>query len=157
MLLVSTPPPPIRQIYHCVYNTHSNSLPIYLYLKRYLADLTETRPVFTAGYDCMLHIHTAESEVTVGKLLSMTDPKTKTEKKNPPFAKTGAQITCVLEVSINTPHVISLTLAIIIIIIIIIIYIYAIIYASVRYIVTPIYLHDAIRRVASAGQTDPTR
>lgn len=64
----------------------------------YLADLTETRPIFTAGYDCMLHIHTAESEVTVGKLLSIVDTKTKSEKKFPTFAKTGSQITCVLEV-----------------------------------------------------------
>ena len=29
----------------------------------YLADLTETRPIFTAGYDCMLHTHTIETEV----------------------------------------------------------------------------------------------
>ena len=24
----------------------------------YLADLTETRPIFTAGYDCIFHCHT---------------------------------------------------------------------------------------------------
>mmetsp|Transcript_19662 Transcript_19662/g.23383 ORF Transcript_19662/g.23383 Transcript_19662/m.23383 type:complete len:612 (+) Transcript_19662:95-1930(+) len=64
----------------------------------YLADLTDTRPVFTAGYDCMLHIHTAESEVTVGRLLSIVDVKTKSDKKNPTFAKTGDQITCILEI-----------------------------------------------------------
>ena len=34
----------------------------------------------------------------VGKLMTMMNPKTKKEDKLPRFAKTGAQITCVLSV-----------------------------------------------------------
>lgn len=63
-----------------------------------LVDLLETRSLFTAGYDCMLHIHTLETEVTVGKLLTIKDPQTGAEKRFPRFAKQGAQITCTLEV-----------------------------------------------------------
>jgi len=64
----------------------------------FLVDLPETRPLFTAGYDCMLHVHTCETEVVVNKLLTILDPKTKTEKRNPRFAKQGSQITCELAI-----------------------------------------------------------
>ena len=40
-----------------------------------LVDLLETRSLFTAGYDCMLHIHTCETEVVVGRLLTIIDNK----------------------------------------------------------------------------------
>mmetsp|Transcript_34452 Transcript_34452/g.77875 ORF Transcript_34452/g.77875 Transcript_34452/m.77875 type:complete len:617 (+) Transcript_34452:101-1951(+) len=67
----------------------------------FLADLTETRPLFTAGYDCILHAHTVETEVVVKRLLGVMDPKTKSEVPRPRFAKQGAQITCVLEVPVS--------------------------------------------------------
>jgi len=64
-----------------------------------LVDLLETRSLFTAGYDCMLHVHTCETEVMVGRLLTAIDPKTKVEKRFPRFAKVGTTITCTLEVA----------------------------------------------------------
>ena len=62
----------------------------------YLADLTETRPIFTAGYDCIMHVHTVETAVVVDKIIS--ENKKGAEVKGVRFAKQGAQITCVLEV-----------------------------------------------------------
>jgi peptide chain release factor subunit 3 len=44
-------------------------------VKLELVDLVEHRPVFTSGYDCVMHVHTAEVEVTVVNLLSVTDEK----------------------------------------------------------------------------------
>jgi len=64
----------------------------------YLADLTETRPLVTAGYDCIMHCHTCETEVVVKKILSVLDVKTKEKKKGVRFAKEGAQLEVVLEV-----------------------------------------------------------
>ena len=62
----------------------------------YLADLTDTRPIFTAGYDCIMHVHTVETAVVVDKIIS--EMKKGSEVKGVRFAKQGAQITCVLEV-----------------------------------------------------------
>ncbi len=62
----------------------------------YLADLTETRPIFTAGYDCIMHVHTVETAVVVDRILSET--KKGVEQKGVRFAKQGAQITCVMSV-----------------------------------------------------------
>jgi len=50
------------------------------------------------SYDCMLHTHTVECEVTAAKLVSIFNPKTKKEDMNPPFAKQGQGVTCVLSV-----------------------------------------------------------
>lgn len=46
----------------------------------------------------MLHVHCCECEVTVGKLVSITDRKTKAEVPRPRFAKQNDTITCILEV-----------------------------------------------------------
>lgn len=57
------------------------------------------RSVFTAGYDCMMHIHTAEEEVTVKKLLTELDKKTgELKTKLPRFVKSGAVCTVRLQV-----------------------------------------------------------
>jgi len=64
----------------------------------YLADLTDTRQIFTAGYDCVLHTHTVECEVVAAKLVSVYNAKTKKEDLNPPYAKQGQGVTCVLSV-----------------------------------------------------------
>jgi len=64
-----------------------------------LVDLLDSRPLFTSGYTCMLHVHCCECEVTVGKLVSITDSKTKAEVPRPRFAKQNDTITCILEVT----------------------------------------------------------
>jgi len=66
-----------------------------------LVELLEHRPVFTAGYDCMLHSHTCDSEVTVARLLhQVTKPAAgkPPDKKKIHFAKQGAVVVAVLSV-----------------------------------------------------------
>mmetsp|Transcript_8798 Transcript_8798/g.12250 ORF Transcript_8798/g.12250 Transcript_8798/m.12250 type:complete len:600 (+) Transcript_8798:53-1852(+) len=66
-----------------------------------LVELLEHRPVFSAGYDCMLHAHTCDSEVTVTKLLyqvNATKAKSAPSKKALAFAKQGAVVVAVLSV-----------------------------------------------------------
>ena len=67
-----------------------------------LVELLEHRPVFTAGYDCMLHAHTCDTEVTVSKLLHQVNAKAPpTAAGKLPrihFAKQGAVVVAVLTV-----------------------------------------------------------
>jgi len=59
-----------------------------------LVDLLEHRPIFSPGYNCVAHLHTAEEEVTVVDLLTIEDRKTGEVKKRPRFARQGNVITC---------------------------------------------------------------
>ena len=46
-----------------------------------IIDMPECRPIFTSGYDCIIHLHTAEIEVTCVSLISVTDKKGNETKK----------------------------------------------------------------------------
>ncbi|KAF4325310.1 hypothetical protein BBO99_00000413 [Phytophthora kernoviae] len=64
-----------------------------------LVDTLEHRPLLTAGYKCILHIHTVAQECTVAKLLRPIDPKTgKPVKKHVTFVKQGQAVICRVEV-----------------------------------------------------------
>jgi peptide chain release factor subunit 3 len=64
-----------------------------------LVDTLEHRPLLTAGYKCILHIHTIAQECTVAKLLRPIDPKTgKPVKKSVTFIKQGQSVICRIEV-----------------------------------------------------------
>jgi len=64
-----------------------------------LVDTLEHRPLLTAGYKCILHIHTVAVECTVAKLLRPIDPKTgKPVKKHITFIKQGQAAICRIEV-----------------------------------------------------------
>ncbi|KAE8884376.1 Eukaryotic peptide chain release factor GTP-binding subunit [Phytophthora fragariae] len=64
-----------------------------------LVDTLEHRPLLTAGYKCILHIHTVAQECVVAKLLRPIDPKTgKPVKKNVTFIKQGQSVVCRIEV-----------------------------------------------------------
>ncbi|KAJ1459892.1 P-loop containing nucleoside triphosphate hydrolase protein [Pelagophyceae sp. CCMP2097] len=63
-----------------------------------LVELLEHRPIFTAGYTCMLHAHTCESEVAVAELISQVNAKGKGPQRALHFAKMGALIICKLTV-----------------------------------------------------------
>ncbi|KAL4151210.1 hypothetical protein PRNP1_008159 [Phytophthora ramorum] len=64
-----------------------------------LVDTLEHRPLMTAGYKCILHIHTVAQECTVAKLLRPVDPKTgKPVKKHVTFIKQGQAVICRIEV-----------------------------------------------------------
>jgi len=58
-----------------------------------ILQLLETKHIFTAGYQCVLHMHTAVEEVTVVRLLDQLDPKTgKSLQKLPKFVKEKAVV-----------------------------------------------------------------
>ncbi|CAI5724972.1 unnamed protein product [Peronospora effusa] len=64
-----------------------------------LVDTLEHRPLLTAGYKCILHIHTIAQECVVAKLLRPIDPKTgKPVKKHVAFIKQGQAVVCRIEV-----------------------------------------------------------
>ncbi|KAG7378236.1 hypothetical protein PHYPSEUDO_010390 [Phytophthora pseudosyringae] len=64
-----------------------------------LVDTLEHRPLLTAGYKCILHIHTVAQECVVAKLLRPIDPKTgKPVKKHVTFIKQGQAVVCRIEV-----------------------------------------------------------
>lgn len=64
-----------------------------------LIDTLEHRPLLTAGYKCVLHIHTVAQECVVAKLLRFIDPKTgKPVKKHLTFIKQGQSVICRIEV-----------------------------------------------------------
>ncbi|CEG35157.1 translation elongation factor 1 [Plasmopara halstedii] len=64
-----------------------------------LVDTLEHRPLLTAGYKCVLHIHTVSQECVVAKLLRPIDPKTgKPVKKHVTFIKQGQSVICRIEV-----------------------------------------------------------
>ncbi len=63
-----------------------------------LVDLLEHRPIFSPGYNCVVHLHTAEEECTVAELLTIEDKKTGETKKRPRFARQGNVITARIRV-----------------------------------------------------------
>lgn len=65
-----------------------------------IIDMPECRPIFTSGYDCIVHLHTAEIEVTCVSLLSVTDKKGNETKKR--FAAQGEMCMAHLRVPLST-------------------------------------------------------
>lgn len=65
----------------------------------FLVDMLDHRPLFTPGYEAMMHCHTIEIETTCALLISVQD-KGKWLKR--PFARTGQICTAVLKVSMKT-------------------------------------------------------
>ncbi len=74
--------------------------------KRFQAQLQimdlEHRNVFTAGYNAVLHLHTAEEECTVDKLVGLYK-KDGTMEKNPRFIKSNQACLCNITLTQNTP------------------------------------------------------
>ena len=62
--------------------------------------LLELKSILSAGFNCVLHVHSATEEVTFGALLHKLEPKTNRKSKKPPgFAKAGMNIIARLEVT----------------------------------------------------------
>ena len=55
------------------------------------------KSVFTNGFQCVMHLHTAVEETTVRRLLGQMDKKTKQEIKNPRFLQNGSVATVRLQ------------------------------------------------------------
>lgn len=60
-----------------------------------IVDLPDHRPIFSAGYDAIMHVHTASSDVTVRRLISVTE---RGVEKRTRFAKQGYVVVCALRV-----------------------------------------------------------
>uniref|UniRef100_A0A0K6S985 Tr-type G domain-containing protein n=1 Tax=Chromera velia CCMP2878 TaxID=1169474 RepID=A0A0K6S985_9ALVE len=75
--------------------------PVVTYFKAQvvIVELLPNRPVITAGYSCVLHIHTACEEVEITKLLEMTDRATRKNVKHPPFIKSNCMMQCVMKLA----------------------------------------------------------
>jgi len=52
-----------------------------------ILELLQRNPLFTAGYECVVHMHTAVEEVTITNLLDKLDKKGQSEKKFPKFVQ----------------------------------------------------------------------
>jgi len=62
--------------------------------------LLELKSILSAGFNCVMHIHSATEEVTFSELLHKLEPKTnRKSKKAPGFAKQGMNIIARLEVT----------------------------------------------------------
>ena len=62
--------------------------------------LLELKSILSAGFNCVLHVHSATEEVTFASLLHWLEPKTNRKSKKPPgFARQGMSIIARLEVT----------------------------------------------------------
>ena len=69
-----------------------------------ISNLPESRPILTAGYQCIMHIHTATVDITIEKIISVLDKKTGKPIKGQAFARKGSAVIVI----ISTPHAIAL-------------------------------------------------
>lgn len=61
--------------------------------------LLDLKSILSAGFNCVLHVHSATEEVTFAQLLHKLEPKTNRKSKKPPgFAKAGMSIIARLEI-----------------------------------------------------------
>lgn len=61
-----------------------------------IIELIEERPVLTAGYKCVIHLHTAIEECEISQLLEVRNLKTKKVEQKPKFARQDNVLTCVI-------------------------------------------------------------
>ena len=64
-----------------------------------LVEMLEHRPLFSVGYDAVMHVHTVEIEVNCRALTAVIIDGKKTKR---PFARTGQQCICVLTMPLHT-------------------------------------------------------
>jgi len=63
-----------------------------------ILELLSHKSIFTAGYNAVIHIHTAVEECNIVVLLEQLDKKTgQSVKKKPQFVKSGCVVRCVIE------------------------------------------------------------
>ena len=51
-----------------------------------ILELLEHKAIFTAGYKCILHVHSVVEECECVKLIALMDPKTREKKKVQPWS-----------------------------------------------------------------------
>ena len=67
-----------------------------------ILELPEAVPLVTAGFKCILHLHTAVAECTIDQLLIqvLIHDTGKTKVKHPPFVKSFAQVLVKIDVAV---------------------------------------------------------
>jgi len=69
-----------------------------------IIELLEDRPVMTAGFKCMMHIHTAIEEVEITRLYELRYMnKMKEKQENPRFARSQSILNCLITTNRSTP------------------------------------------------------
>ena len=67
-----------------------------------ILEVLSSKPLVTAGYRAVIHIHTAVEDCLLAELLSIVDKKTrKTSKRKPTFVRKGDLVNC--KISLDTP------------------------------------------------------
>lgn len=66
----------------------------------YLVDVVEHRPIWSVGYDCVMHLHTVEVEVTCQQINSVTDATGKVTRQR--FVRQGQMCVAVLSTPLLT-------------------------------------------------------
>lgn len=65
-----------------------------------IIDLLPHKAVISAGYNAVMHVHTANEEISIGKLLRFYDKKTKQPTKKPPvFVVKGDLVEAIIELN----------------------------------------------------------
>jgi peptide chain release factor subunit 3 len=84
-----------------VLSSASNVCPAVVKVKVQLAlvDMLEHRPIFSPGYEAVMHVHTVEIEVTCSSLVSVID---KGKQMKRPYARQGQQCVAVLTLPLHT-------------------------------------------------------
>eukprot|EP01088_Endostelium_zonatum_P018424 TRINITY_DN5911_c0_g1_i1.p1 TRINITY_DN5911_c0_g1~~TRINITY_DN5911_c0_g1_i1.p1 ORF type:complete len:554 (-),score=169.00 TRINITY_DN5911_c0_g1_i1:181-1842(-) len=72
----NTRPESITQGFMICNESHPCNVVSKFEVQLYVTELLPHKPLISAGYQCVLHIHTAREEMTVVKLVSLIDPKT---------------------------------------------------------------------------------
>eukprot|EP01089_Gocevia_fonbrunei_P002399 TRINITY_DN12369_c0_g1_i2.p1 TRINITY_DN12369_c0_g1~~TRINITY_DN12369_c0_g1_i2.p1 ORF type:complete len:544 (-),score=167.24 TRINITY_DN12369_c0_g1_i2:170-1756(-) len=61
----------------------------------YISSLLKHKPIFSAGYEAVMHAHTSTEECNILRLVSSLDPKTgKPTKQKPQFVQKGGTVIC---------------------------------------------------------------
>lgn len=71
--------------------------------KMVVSELLSHKPLITAGYQAILHLHSLICECEIEKLLQEFSKKNKPSKRPPTFVRTGAIITCRIKVDLAVP------------------------------------------------------
>lgn len=67
-----------------------------------VVELPEERPVMTAGYKAVLHVHTAVEDCEISKLVEAMSISTKKKEKNPRFVRENSVLWCVITLARET-------------------------------------------------------
>lgn len=67
-----------------------------------IIELPEERPVMTAGYKAVFHVHTAVEDCEISKLVECMNLSSKKKEKNPRFVREGSVLWCVISLARDT-------------------------------------------------------